>query len=183
MGPSFLDPIQCSAVLPLRPPTADHFMNSQMRIRGNKVTRRNRSDVLLLFSSFSFSTEILMPCPPSQVVLSTRTKTKTLLSNFDVLHLLREYESGHLARQKTALRIKKEEEEGADSSPSALLNLNLLQLQEEVCENLRTVEFEVRYICMEPPQFVDMLFLRVHNDTASHRTYHSIASHLIATLA
>jgi hypothetical protein len=33
-----------------------------------------------------------------------------LLSNFEVLTLLRELENDHLARTKTALRIKKEEE-------------------------------------------------------------------------
>ena len=59
------------------------------------------------------------------------------MSNFEVLTLLRELESDHLARTKTALRIKKEEE--AAGSP---VKHNVVQ--EEVCENLRTIEVEVR---------------------------------------
>lgn len=62
-----------------------------------------------------------------------------LLSNYEVLTLLRELESDHLARTKTALRIKKEEE--AAGLPSKH------QAQpDDVCENLRTVEVEVSSI-------------------------------------
>jgi hypothetical protein len=55
-----------------------------------------------------------------------------------VLTLLRELESEHIAHTKTAIRIKKEEESSGNVisafSPS----------MEEVSENLRTVEVEVR---------------------------------------
>ncbi|KAJ6487738.1 HRDC-like protein [Mycena sanguinolenta] len=69
-----------------------------------------------------------------------------LLSNYEVLTLLRDLESDHLARTKTALRIKKEEEAsglistvpvGGGKDPTVV----------EVCENLRTVSFEaIQYL-------------------------------------
>ncbi|CCM03739.1 uncharacterized protein FIBRA_05885 [Fibroporia radiculosa] len=64
-----------------------------------------------------------------------------LLSNYEVLTLLRELESDHLTRTKTALRIKKEEELAGTSTtkyqPSA----------EEISENLRTIEVEaIQYL-------------------------------------
>ena len=52
-----------------------------------------------------------------------------------MLTLLRELESDHLARAKTALRVKKEEE-AAGHPPQAH------PPAEEICENLRTVEVE-----------------------------------------
>lgn len=58
-----------------------------------------------------------------------------LLSNYEVLTLLRELESDHLERSKTALRIKKEEDAGTIAKTSPLL---------EISENLRTIEVEVR---------------------------------------
>lgn len=70
-----------------------------------------------------------------------------LLSNYEVLTLLKELESEQLARQKTAIRVKKEEEErvalGIVETAASVQSSMLLQ--EEVCENLRTVEFEVRF--------------------------------------
>ncbi len=61
-----------------------------------------------------------------------------LLSNYEVLTLLRELESDHLAKARTALKIKKEEEAaGASSTRSHTA-------PEEVLENLRTIEVEVR---------------------------------------
>ena len=60
-----------------------------------------------------------------------------LLSNYEVLTLLKELESDHLARTKTALRIKKEEE-------AAGLPPRHQAPPDDVCENLRTVEVEVR---------------------------------------
>ncbi|RPD56088.1 hypothetical protein L226DRAFT_509895 [Lentinus tigrinus ALCF2SS1-7] len=63
-----------------------------------------------------------------------------LLSNFEVLTLLRELESDHLARTKTALRIKKEEE-------AAGLPPRHQAPPDDVCENLRTVEVEaIQYL-------------------------------------
>ena len=59
----------------------------------------------------------------------------TLLSNFEVLALLRELDADHLARTKTAIRIKKEED--ASGKPT------LEPHTEDVPENLRTVELEV----------------------------------------
>ncbi|PIL35141.1 hypothetical protein GSI_02930 [Ganoderma sinense ZZ0214-1] len=63
-----------------------------------------------------------------------------LLSNYEVLTLLRELESDHLARTKTALRIKKEEE------AAGLFPKHQAQ-PDDVCENLRTVEVEaIQYL-------------------------------------
>ncbi|KAG6854752.1 hypothetical protein C0991_001179 [Blastosporella zonata] len=66
-----------------------------------------------------------------------------LLSNHEVLSLLRELESDHLARGKTALRVKKEEEDaGMPPRPAggdAVFG--------EASENLRTVEIEaIQYL-------------------------------------
>lgn len=64
-----------------------------------------------------------------------------LLSNYEVYNLLRELESDHLARSKTALRIKKEEEAAGNSAIKSQL------LSEDVCENLRTIEVEaIQYL-------------------------------------
>jgi hypothetical protein len=64
-----------------------------------------------------------------------------LLSNYEVLSLLRELESDNLLRTKAALRIKKEEEaaNGAGNSMPPAGNPHL-----EASENLRTIEVEVR---------------------------------------
>lgn len=83
-----------------------------------------------------------------------------LLSNFEVLTLLKELEADQLAKQKTALRIKKEEEErialsGKDTSPSHAS----LMAPEDVSENLRTVEFEVR--CFHLLHFLHALIITV----------------------
>ncbi|KAK6981067.1 RPOL4c domain-containing protein [Favolaschia claudopus] len=69
-----------------------------------------------------------------------------LLSNYEVLSLLRDLESDQLARTKTAHRIKKEEEAsglgstvpvGGGKDPTVV----------DVCENLRTVSFEaIQYL-------------------------------------
>ncbi|KAF8574225.1 hypothetical protein K439DRAFT_1624487 [Ramaria rubella] len=62
-----------------------------------------------------------------------------LLSNFEVLSLLRELESEQLAETRSALAVKKERAE------NGLVDLSTLPNQPptpEVCENLRTVEFE-----------------------------------------
>lgn len=58
-----------------------------------------------------------------------------LLSNYEVLTLLRELESDYLARAKTAVRIKKEEEAAG---------VPLSEVTPEISENLRTIEVEVR---------------------------------------
>jgi len=63
-----------------------------------------------------------------------------LLSNYEVLTLLRELESDHLARTKTALRIKKEEEAAGNFGAK-------IQTQDEITENLRTIEVEaIQYL-------------------------------------
>jgi hypothetical protein len=62
-----------------------------------------------------------------------------LLSNIEVLHLLRELEADHLASQKSALRIKKEEEQAGSQNQK-----NLAQ-NDQVSENLRTIEVEVSF--------------------------------------
>ncbi|KAH9970692.1 HRDC-like protein [Lactifluus volemus] len=68
-----------------------------------------------------------------------------LLSNYEVLELLRELEADHIARTRTAQRLKKEEEDAAAASgqpappsPDPLLT---------VSENLRTIEVEaIQYL-------------------------------------
>ncbi|KAI0642947.1 HRDC-like protein [Trametes meyenii] len=61
-----------------------------------------------------------------------------LLSNYEVLALLKELENDHLARTKTAIRIKKEEE-AAGLPPK--------QPADDISENLRTVEVEaIQYL-------------------------------------
>jgi predicted ArsR family transcriptional regulator len=59
-----------------------------------------------------------------------------LLSNFEVLRLLKELENQHLASTKTAIRIKKEDEEAGRPASNYVS-------AEQVSENLRTVEVEV----------------------------------------
>lgn len=60
-----------------------------------------------------------------------------LLSNYEVLSLLRELEADHLASTKTAFRIKKEEEaSGTTPLPGG-------SREPEILDNLRTVEVEV----------------------------------------
>lgn len=67
-------------------------------------------------------------------VLNSRA---ALLSNYEVLSWLRDLDSEHLLRTKTALRVKKEEE-----SADALLPL-AVGTHLEATENLRTIEVEV----------------------------------------
>ena len=64
-----------------------------------------------------------------------------LLSNQEVLTLLRELDSEHLARTKTAIRIKKEE----DSSGNVIGRAAYDPTTDDVSENLRTVEVEVGF--------------------------------------
>ncbi|KAF8817052.1 hypothetical protein BYT27DRAFT_7204849 [Phlegmacium glaucopus] len=63
-----------------------------------------------------------------------------LLSNFEVLTLLRDLEADHLLRTKTAFRVKKEEEISAATTSSSNIPGNVSHL--EASENLRTVEVE-----------------------------------------
>lgn len=65
-----------------------------------------------------------------------------LLSNFEVLTLLRELESDHLARTRTALRVKKEEEAAGLASSKSHAP------PDQVLENLRTIEVEVRWLLL-----------------------------------
>ncbi|KIK99838.1 hypothetical protein PAXRUDRAFT_8605 [Paxillus rubicundulus Ve08.2h10] len=62
-----------------------------------------------------------------------------LLSNFEVLTLLRELDLDHIARTKTAIRIKKEEDIAGKPTHDTHA--------EEVSENLRTIELEaIQYL-------------------------------------
>ena len=68
-----------------------------------------------------------------------------LLSDYEVLTWLRELESEHLLRTKTALRVKKEEDAAVATGdgipgPSSLG----VRVHLEASENLRTVEIEVK---------------------------------------
>ncbi|EIN12316.1 hypothetical protein PUNSTDRAFT_124232 [Punctularia strigosozonata HHB-11173 SS5] len=63
-----------------------------------------------------------------------------LLSNFEVLGLLKELEADHLARAKTAQRIKKEEE-----AAGAVPTHN--STDQQTCEHLRTIQVEaIQYL-------------------------------------
>ena len=64
-----------------------------------------------------------------------------LVSNYEVLTLLRELENDHLSKARTAVRIKKEEE--AAGRPKS--NQNSFG---EASENLRTIQIEVGRITM-----------------------------------
>ena len=80
----------------------------------------------------------LAPLLRSQTSPQVINHRSALLSNFEVLTLLRELESDHLAKTRNALRIKKEEEAAGTSAARNHVP------EEEVLENLRTVEVEVR---------------------------------------
>ena len=68
-----------------------------------------------------------------------------LLSNIEVLHLLRELEADHLASQKSELKIKKEEEQaGGQNSKNLVQNV-------QVSENLRTIEVEASLCSFHHP--------------------------------
>ncbi len=61
-----------------------------------------------------------------------------LLSNYEVLSLLKELENEHLGRSKAAVRIKKEEEaSGHQHTHTSTVTLP------SISENLRTVQVEV----------------------------------------
>ena len=62
-----------------------------------------------------------------------------LLSNYEVLSWLRDLDSEHLLRTKSAFRVKKEEE-FADPLPPLTVAAHL-----EASENLRTIEVEVSH--------------------------------------
>lgn len=83
-----------------------------------------------------------MPAPARMSLTQLRqvlNARASLLSNFEVLGLLRELESAYLARTKAAVRVKKEEDAaGLTPVPRAYDPLG------DVSENLRTVEVEVR---------------------------------------
>ncbi|KAK1219846.1 hypothetical protein PQX77_017423 [Marasmius sp. AFHP31] len=69
-------------------------------------------------------------------VIDTRS---ALLSNFEVLNLLRELENEHIARTKTALRVKKEEEDPSAQSSK--------RVEAVTPENLRTIQVEaIQYL-------------------------------------
>jgi hypothetical protein len=75
-------------------------------------------------------------------------QSAALLSNYEVLQLLRELEADHIARTRTAQRLKKEEDDAAAATghlppPSADPPLT-------VSENLRTIEVEVRCVPITP---------------------------------
>jgi hypothetical protein len=63
-----------------------------------------------------------------------------LLSNLEVLQLLRELEADHLASQKSALKVKKEEEQAGGQ------NLKNPAHNDQVSENLRTIEIEASFL-------------------------------------
>lgn len=91
--------------------------------------------------SFRFTTIsslVLTYSSNASVRLQVLNSRAALLSNYEVYNLLRELESDHLARSKTALRIKKEEEAAGNGHIKSQL------LSEDVSENLRTIEVEVR---------------------------------------
>ena len=64
-----------------------------------------------------------------------------LLSNYEVLQLLKELEADHIARTRTAQRLKKEEDDAAAATGHPPLHSPDPPLS--VSENLRTIEVEV----------------------------------------
>ncbi|TFK70533.1 hypothetical protein BDN72DRAFT_766293, partial [Pluteus cervinus] len=70
-----------------------------------------------------------------------------LLSNYEVLTLLRELENEHIERTKAALRVKKEEESTGVGGPKPLGAGGKDPQVIDVSENLRTVEVEaIQYL-------------------------------------
>ncbi|KAF8627462.1 hypothetical protein AX17_006275 [Amanita inopinata Kibby_2008] len=70
-----------------------------------------------------------------------------LLSNYEVLTLLHELDNEHVARNKTAHRIKKEESDVATSGGVNHIPTNVYGTLLEVSENLRTLEVEaIQYL-------------------------------------
>jgi hypothetical protein len=74
--------------------------------------------------------------------LQVVSKNSALLSNYEVLTLLRELESDQLAKARSHLAAKKEEE-GAALSGHPVPPVAGNPTQDEVPQNLRTVEVEV----------------------------------------
>lgn len=91
---------------------------------------------------------IMLSHKPFSVLFQVVNPRSALLSNFEVLTLLRELESDHLAQAKTALRVKKEDEEAGRP-------LSNYVSSEQVCENLRTVEVEVARATAAPSVHAD----------------------------
>jgi hypothetical protein len=81
-----------------------------------------------------FSNSLIRP----QVV----NKSSVLLSNYEVLSLLCELESNQLARARSHLAAKKEEE-GAVSNGNPVPPVAGNPIQDEVPQHLRTIEVEV----------------------------------------
>ena len=72
-----------------------------------------------------------------------------LLSNYEVLQLLRELEADHISRTRIAQRLKKEEEDAAAAT------------DHPVSENLRTIEVEVRLVsCYQFKAFSNLLYIQ-----------------------
>ncbi|KAA1473839.1 hypothetical protein DENSPDRAFT_882331 [Dentipellis sp. KUC8613] len=68
----------------------------------------------------------------------------SLLSNYEVLTLLRDLENDYIVKSKTSVRIKKEEDAAGPSAPKAYDPL------EDISENLRTMEVEaIQYLSAE----------------------------------
>jgi hypothetical protein len=78
-----------------------------------------------------------------------------LLSNLEVLHLLRELEADHLASQKSALKIKKEEDQAVGHTPK-----NPVQ-NDQISENLRTIEVEASFPPLRPLSWRTLTVLSV----------------------
>jgi hypothetical protein len=70
-----------------------------------------------------------------------------LLSNYEVLQLLTELEADHIARTRSAQRLKKEEEDAAAATGHPHLPSPAPPLT--VSENLRTIEVEVRMVPLQ----------------------------------
>lgn len=74
-------------------------------------------------------------------------KISALLSNYEVLALLRELESNQLAKARSHLAAKKEED-GAASNGHPIPPVAGNPTQDEVPQNLRTIEVEVSEVTM-----------------------------------
>jgi hypothetical protein len=154
-----------------------YLSHARAEIKSSPTSRRSATKALIYgvgttyyIKLMSFATKPLQLCisrrPPwrypssttclsftisSKAVLQVLNPRSALLSNYEVLTLLKELENDHLERSKTAMRIKKEEESLNSSTSIGATsgthphhhNTNYLP---DISENLRTIQVEVRFL-------------------------------------
>ncbi|PFH54023.1 hypothetical protein AMATHDRAFT_45046 [Amanita thiersii Skay4041] len=102
--------------------------------------------VLLVYLDHRLPLNKRYPVFPSKY-MEVLNKRAALLSNYEVLTLLRELDSEHVAKSKTAHRIKKEEADVTTSSGVNQAPTNIHGTLLDTTENLRTIEVEaIQYL-------------------------------------